>query len=134
MRKLKFRIWDKYRNEFHYTYSKDSIYYSMGRTIDCINGFFHRLQQVQEDEYLVLQQWTGAVDQNGVEIYEGDLVKRYTNEKPIYEVKWMKAYSGYQWCLVDIASSNQDEPDDFYGGLGEYLKIVGNFLDKPQAL
>lgn len=133
MRKFKFRIWDGYRKKFYYTYEKDSIYYSMGRAVDCVNGFFHRLEQVQEDPNFVLQQFTGYLDTDGKEIYEGDLVIKYSNDEPVYEVKWMKAYSGYQWCLVDTKSEDQDEPDDFYGGLGEYLKVVGNILDTPPA-
>ena len=133
MRKFKFRLWDGYRNKFYYTYEKDSIYYSMGRAVDCVNGFFHRLEQVQEDPNFVLQQFTGYLDRDGKEIYEGDLVVKYSDDEPVYEVKWIKAYSGYQWCLVDTESKYQDEPDDFYGGLGEYLKIVGNVFDKPPA-
>lgn len=133
MRKLKFRIWDKEKNTF---YTEDE-HYRAGEIEEYYTGevsiLFYLFQNIRDSNRYVIQQCTNCVDETGNEIYEGDLVTKYSSDEPVYEVKWMKAYSGYQWCLVDTESKYQDEPDDFYGGLGEYLKIVGNVLDKPPA-
>jgi hypothetical protein len=75
-----------------------------------------------------IQQWTGLQDKNGKDIYEGDLVTVY--DKKIYEVKWGKAYNGFQYNLYD----KDDDLDDYYGGIGDNrcLKVIGNIFENPR--
>ena len=134
MRQLKFRICYTDRRDDKY------IIYDDKRFIIGLDGSILEDYGAEKSSWEVpydvwthpfVQQFTDVVDQNGVDIYEGDFVTTYSDK--ILEVKWMKAYSGPQWCLCD--PKNPNEPNSFYGGLGDSLVVIGNnFLNTVEEL
>ena len=60
MREIKFRAWDKNLKKFHYPDLWDNSMPSNWRY------------------WYELNQWTGLKDQNGIEIYEGDIIEIHT--------------------------------------------------------
>ncbi len=124
MREIKFRVWNKNEAVFHYL--KFADYGILSEDDPNTQGF------------VVYQQYTGLKDENGKEIYEGDILgyPESFDDKTLLEIKWATAYYGGQWCEFVIqnregkAFDNQDKPNDFYGGVHpDYMIVVGNIFE-----
>lgn len=110
-------MWTKRTNKFFY--NPDIVY-------DCL-----RLSQMTGYENLyqdmVWQQFTGLLDKDGKEIYEGDLLEfAYTdNKKFVGKVEYEEKFA----CFV-VATGNAFET---FSDLADYtssFKIVGNIFEK----
>ena len=80
---------------------------------------------------LILMQYTGLKDKNGKEIYEGDIVREYQNNKWINEVCWNKeeACFGFgrdgSWSH-SWSEAQGSEPSDW--------EVVGNIYEDKELL
>lgn len=119
MREIKFR----YRFKILETGEIITIY----RTIyDIEENDFGRDDVNPDSEILSRDQWTGRVDKNGKEIYEGDVLKDGDGGK--FVVKWDELHD----CCIN-AVGFQLKNDDTYASYDE-CEVIGNMNSNPELL
>lgn len=133
MREIKFRAWDKYKKKIMtrpvFLYDRDRIRFTMS----------------QESEYLwetdkysdayIFMQYTGLKDKNGVEIYEGDIVRREIEDD---EVRNKSFFINMPVVFVNSWAGFGYEEHDNYFGMDElskeFIEVVGNIYENPELL
>ena len=112
-REIKLRAWDKLNKRF-----------LSQKEMTEIGGFYYTYGVGPDDEF-ELMQYTGLKDKNGVEIYEGDIVK--TNNL-VYEI----VYLAPQFFLRKNPNDNVDV-ESFSTPL-VYEEIIGNIYENKDLL
>ena len=92
MTQNKYRIWDGHKMEYSVMAGKLGLFYVEGldkKDSACMSSFNTKYpSDVKEMKF------TGATDILGIEVWQGDIVKR---DKAYYEVIWFQPYCGF--CL-----------------------------------
>lgn len=149
MREIKFRAWDKDNKEMDYYPSiifnqtntdinKDKLdKLEFEATLD-MNSVFEKIKELN---HLILMQYTGLLDKNGKEIYEGDILKgsHYRNEinEHVYCEDYIVKYNNEIASFIlessiisgDVYFSNGTNTTE-----SEALEIIGNIYSNPELL
>ena len=123
MREIKFRAWDKRRQQFHWGIS--NVCLTLGGNLMWQFGFKSPdfLDKEEAEDY-VLQQYTGLHDKNGEEIYEGDIIR--DNEKKNHKVLWDSSLYGWSPFGCHIPWS--------VGSLPKHFEVIGNIYENPELV
>ena len=134
MRENKYRAWVKRKNELMYLkgfrYSgneKIKITFADEDCDDCTYTF------LKKD--VILEQFTGLHDKNGVDIYECDIVKGsiqcgINNAYGVGEVHWSYDYCGWLLTITNDGSAMYEVSMDEIGA----LEVIGNINENPDLL
>ena len=138
-REIKFRTWDSVHNKM--IYLKDVALCGYDNEFDIYELYFEennlkcRGYDDFDDDFggtivneteLPIMEYTGLKDKNGIEIYEGDIVK-YEGENTSYVV--MFDPTGY-WCLDGNGARNSEML--YYEDVFKYLEIIGNIYENEK--
>lgn len=136
MREIKFRAWLPKIKEMTEVYVIDQTRYSgIEYHEDCRSWNKDNQQYRFKYDSAEFMQFTGVKDEDGVEIYEGDIVY-VGEEKPCkecgvtkvrncYQVVWYKDYDG--WYLGENGQGGA-----IY--VNKPIKIIGNIYENPELL
>ena len=106
MREIKFRAWDKRFNWFDF-------------------GGGDLLLRINSEDFSDPQQFTGLIDKNGKEIYEGDIVYNEA-DKYNYQIIWNEREARF-------TLGEDSGPLSTYV-LGTFWEVIGNIFENPELL
>jgi uncharacterized phage protein (TIGR01671 family) len=131
MRKFKFRAWNINRKRWETglgLYFNDS---KIGDFSEC----FHN--QEDENDY-VIQQFTGLIDKNGVEVYEGDILERVGGSGSFCKivVSWHERECCFVYNSVSNLYGSPNPLHDNFVNLADwtYWVVCGNIFENPELL
>ena len=129
-RKLKFRVWDK---KHKCLISSDvtgqigylNYYIDMGGKItreilgeDC--GSIDRTTTESQENYII-QQFTGKIDKNGKEIYEGDILQHYGRNASTQLFTRLVLWDKQSACFINLIEATP-------------IEIIGNIFETPDLV
>lgn len=128
MREIKFRAWDKidkWMDDEFYLNSKGNVFDSPSITYNTPNI------EIEQVDHLIIMQYTGLKDANGVEIFEGDILKTYQGNFQV-------VFAG-PWIELKNKHGDYNNLDEYYGYITQYhnweeFEVIGNIHANPELL
>ncbi len=150
MRELKFRIWDKEKGEMFLPESQEFILIPTHPGWGADRHFTDEKLESHDISYFdwasadliggryTIMQFTGLLDKNGKEIFEGDILAT-SNDNPKYDI-WKKEERGYSIVHWDESNDGWSgtkwhwaKDDDSVYWLG-FIEVIGNIYEHPDLM
>lgn len=123
-REFKFRVYQFsthrmfYAGEYRLKFNRDHIFHPLLE-----NNF-----QPKKKDYIVLE-WTGLVDANGRDIYEGDVIRHVNFKKYGESYSRLEVVRFSDGIFTPFGSVN----DDFCAH-PQFMEVIGNVFENPELL
>jgi len=142
MRPIKFRAWDGLKKVMHYNFEfissgiegNDWIVFTsdkqpLDRGKNNMEETTHPFNNPYFAQQLKIMQFTGLLDKNGKEVFEGDIISRI---RGISEIVW----SDDGWAVKTFAGWKTQENVFCYQRFCEVgeIEIIGNIYETPELL
>jgi len=134
MRSIKFRVWNKYRNAWDYSFvigSDGALWFRTGAG----NEYCETMNKPSDDMMLDLEvvQFTGILDCDGKEIYEGDVLympEERNDNGDVGNLYVVKFTEGAFWGVL------MDNKDDYelLNDINDHCELVDNIFESPELL
>ncbi len=130
MRTIKFRIWARGFKPPQFVEADRLEMYS--------NTWGEFLDKMNSDSLFIWQQFTGLLDKNGKEIFEGDILCLHDNPPPYTKGNsFVKVvYIGSGFCYEDLHNKKVESISYIIGEstVDEIAEVVGNIFENPELL
>lgn len=148
MREYKFRAWDKCNESM--IESRNILKICMSRLnqepyiIVYLKKWMHEHREIKESDKsytneFELMQYTGFKDDNGVEIYEGDIVRTHFSfnhnvEQEPFIITWNKDKAMFEGVKPEKIKDDYLRRFSFFPEQEFIYEIVGNIYENPELL
>ena len=128
MREIKFRVWDNDADYIGYLYPDMTYMEGTGKWL--IDDLGETLNM--DDKTIEL--YTGIKDVDGVEIYEGDIIKFLVIDfSPVDKFAYVKYYPEYGYSLV-LSYGGVIKQQDRASGEKYGIEVIGNIHENEETL
>jgi len=138
MREIKFRAWDSFNKKMLSWEQFKNIKFDVGDGYDVGIPLEILDEKYQKQHNLIPQQFTGLIDKNGKEIYEGDVVKTPQQK---YIKQWVVEYDidgnlildngvNSEFCLYDFEDMTLDKENCYT----KDIEVIGNIYEDKHLL
>lgn len=120
-----FRAWSTFKNEWvkHFYITESGLIYNMEQPHRDLIGAVP-----VEKSGLILMQSTGLFDKNGVEVFDGDIVKLQYTIASYFELFEVRQFRGGMWRI-----DNRRRGSDLWLR-NEDCEVIGNIHENPELL
>lgn len=135
MREIKFRAWD--------SSIRRMLYQTNMEYFDDMIAFRINLDMLGDAQEIIIMQYTGLIDKNGKEIYEGDIIDIHqtVNGCNLFVVIWSDIGFSVRYLIDGEVSREYEYEYDIKEllevNVNKYdkeIEVIGNIYDNPELL